>query len=224
MNEKIRAKELRVIDEEGGQLGIMTPADALSLAQSKGLDLVEVAPTSVPPVCRILDYGKYIYEQNKKQHDAKKKQKHVHVKEVKFRPKTEEHDYEFKRNHIARFLKQGDKVKVSIMFRGREMQHLDYGKRILDRVIVELEGIAIIEAHPRVEGHFMSMFLAPKKGLVPEKPAPPVKAEAAKPRATRRAPAAKSPAAAKATGTGAAIETGEAIETGAAIEKGSEDA
>jgi translation initiation factor IF-3 len=160
----------------------MTPADALALAMTKGLDLVEVAPTSVPPVCRILDYGKYIYEQNKKQHEAKKKQRHIHVKEVKFRPKTDEHDYEFKRNHIERFLKHGDKVKVSIMFRGREMQHLDYGRRILDRVCQELDGLGIIESSPRVEGHFMSMIMSPKKGAAaPEKPkaaAPPAEKKA----------------------------------------------
>jgi translation initiation factor IF-3 len=150
----------------------MTPTDALALAQTRGLDLVEVAPTSVPPVCRILDYGKYVYEQNKKQHEAKKKQRHIHVKEVKFRPKTEEHDYDFKRKHIERFLKQGDKVKVSIMFRGREMQHLEYGRRILDRVRAELDGTGIVETSPRVEGHFMSMIMAPKKGAAPaEKPA-----------------------------------------------------
>lgn len=150
----------------------MTPTDALALAQTRGLDLVEVAPTSVPPVCRILDYGKYVYEQNKKQHEAKKKQRHIHVKEVKFRPKTEEHDYDFKRKHIERFLKQGDKVKVSIMFRGREMQHLEYGRRILDRVRTELDGTGIVETPPRVEGHFMSMIMAPRKGAAPpEKPA-----------------------------------------------------
>jgi translation initiation factor IF-3 len=144
----------------------MTPADALSLAQTRGLDLVEVAPTSVPPVCRILDYGRYVYEQNKKQHEAKKKQRHIHVKEVKFRPKTDEHDYEFKRKHIERFLKHGDKVKVSIMFRGREMQHMSYGRRILDRVCAELDGLGIVETPPRVEGHFMSLIMAPKKGAV----------------------------------------------------------
>jgi translation initiation factor IF-3 len=172
----------------------MTPADALALAQSKGLDLVEVAPNSAPPVCRILDYGKYIYEQNKKQHDAKKKQRHIHVKEVKFRPKTEEHDYEFKKNHIERFLKHGDKVKVSIMFRGREMQHLDFGRRILDRVTKELDGIGVVEAWPRVEGHFMSMIMSPKKGVVIEKPvakAAPAKAKA--PKKAAKAPAEPAP-------------------------------
>jgi len=191
VNEKIRAREIRVVDEEGNQLGILTPGDALALAQSRGLDLVEVAPTSVPPVCRILDYGKYIYEQNKKQHEAKKKQRHIHVKEVKFRPKTDEHDYEFKRNHIERFLKHGDKVKVSIMFRGRELQHLDYGRRILDRVSAELDGLGIIEASPRVEGHFMSMIMAPKKGVVvPEKPARAAPAKSPEKRVSKEAAAA----------------------------------
>lgn len=170
----------------------MNPADALSLAQSKGLDLVEVAPNSAPPVCRILDYGKFIYEQNKKQHEAKKKQRHIHVKEVKFRPKTDEHDYEFKRNHIDRFLKHGDKVKVSIMFRGREMQHLDYGRRILDRVRAELEGVGVIETMPRVEGHFMSMIMSPKKGVAPAEKPPAAKPAAAKrTRKTAQPPAEK---------------------------------
>jgi len=172
VNEKIRAREVRVIDENGGQLGIMTPDDAISQARSKGLDLVEVAPTSNPPVCRILDYGKYIYEQNKKQHEARKKQRHIHLKEVKFRPKTDEHDYEFKKKHIERFLRQGDKVKVVIMFRGREMQYLDRGRRILDRVRDELQEIGMVEFHPRVEGRFMIMIMSAKKGVGPaEKPA-----------------------------------------------------
>jgi translation initiation factor IF-3 len=152
-----------VIDEEGGQLGIMTPAAALALAQEKGLDLVEVSPASAPPVCRILDYGKYLYQQNKKQHDAKKKQKQIQVKEVKFRPKTEEHDYQFKKKHIVRFLEDGDKVKATIMFRGREMAHPDYGRRILDRLKNELEESAMVESHPRMEGRFLFMILAAKK-------------------------------------------------------------
>src|SRR6266850_5867838 len=138
INEKIRAREIRVIDEEGGQLGIMTPQAALTLAQEKGLDLVEVAPMSAPPVCRIRDYGKYLYQLNKKQHDAKRKQKLIQVKEVKFRPKTEEHDYQFKKKHIERFLAEGDKVKASVTFRGREMAHPDYGRHILQRLKQEL--------------------------------------------------------------------------------------
>lgn len=143
----------------------MSPDVALAQARNKGLDLVEVAPTSSPPVCRILDYGKYIYEQNKKQHEARKKQRHIHLKEVKFRPKTDEHDYEFKKKHIERFLKQGDKVKVVIMFRGREMQYLDRGRRILDRVREELKDLAVVESYPKVEGRSMSMVVMAKKGV-----------------------------------------------------------
>jgi translation initiation factor IF-3 len=143
----------------------MSPDVAITQARTKGLDLVEVAPTSSPPVCRILDYGKYVYEQNKKQQEARKKQRHIHLKEVKFRPKTDAHDYEFKKKHIDRFLRQGDKVKVVIMFRGREMQYLDRGRRILDRVRDELKEIAVVEFHPKMEGRSMSMILNAKKGL-----------------------------------------------------------
>jgi len=163
INEKIRAREIRVIDEEGGQLGIMTPAAALAVALEKGLDLVEVAPMSVPPVCRILDYGKYLYQINKKQHDARRKQKQIQVKEVKFRPKTEEHDYQFKRKHIERFLGEGDKVKVSVMFRGREMAHVEFGRHILDRLKQELAEKCIIENDSRLEGRFMTMILGARK-------------------------------------------------------------
>lgn len=163
INERIRAREIRVIDEEGGQLGIMTPADALAIALERGLDLVEVAPQSAPPVCRILDYGKYLYQLNKKQHDAKKKQKMIQVKEVKFRPKTEEHDYQFKKKHIERFLGDGDKVKATVMFRGREMAHPDYGRHILERLKQELVERAIVESDARIEGRFMYMILAAKK-------------------------------------------------------------
>jgi translation initiation factor IF-3 len=152
-----------VIDEDGGQLGIMTPQAALAMAEEKGLDLVEVAPQSAPPVCRILDYGKYLYSLNKKQHDARKKQKIILVKEVKFRPKTEEHDYQFKKKHMERFLAEGDKVKASVMFRGREVAHPDYGRHILERLRQELVEVAVVEAHPRMEGRLMFMLLAPKK-------------------------------------------------------------
>ncbi|HEY3174674.1 MAG TPA: translation initiation factor IF-3 [Candidatus Polarisedimenticolia bacterium] len=163
INDKIRAREIRVIDEKGGQLGIMTPQAALTLAEERGLDLVEVAPQSAPPVCRILDYGKYLYQLNKKQHDARKKQKIIQVKEVKFRPKTEEHDYQFKKKHIERFLAEGDKVKASVMFRGREVAHPDYGRHILERLRQELIEAAVVESHPRMEGRLMYMLLAPKK-------------------------------------------------------------
>ncbi len=141
----------------------MTPQDALVIAEERGLDLVEVAPSSVPPVCRILDYGKYLYQQKRKQHDARKKQTRIQVKEVKFRPKTEEHDYQFKKKHIERFLADGDKVKATIMFRGREMAHPEFGRRILDRIREELAETAIVETEPRMEGRFMSMMLGAKK-------------------------------------------------------------
>jgi len=141
----------------------MTPQAALALAQEKGLDLVEVAPQSTPPVCRILDYGKYLYQQSKKLHDAKKKQKSVQIKEVKFRPKTEEHDYLFKRKHIERFLGEGDKVKATVMFRGREMAHPSYGRHILDRLKQDLADLAIVENDARMEGRFMFMILSSKK-------------------------------------------------------------
>ena len=135
----------------------------MAVAVERGLDLVEVAPQSAPPVCRILDYGKYLYQQSKKQHDAKRKQKMIQVKEVKFRPKTEEHDYLFKRKHIERFLIEGDKVKASVMFRGREMAHPDFGRHILERLKQELADKAIVEADARMEGRFMFMILGPKK-------------------------------------------------------------
>jgi len=141
----------------------MTPQAALALAQEKGLDLVEVAPQSTPPVCRILDYGKYLYQQSKKLHDAKKKQKSVQIKEVKFRPKTEEHDYLFKKKHIERFLGEGDKVKATVMFRGREMAHPSYGRHILDRLKQDLADLAIVENDARMEGRFMFMILSSKK-------------------------------------------------------------
>ena len=163
VNEKIRAREIRVIDEEGAQLGIMTPLAAMTLAQERGLDLVEVAPQSTPPVCRILDYGKYLYQQNKKLHDAKRKQKQIVVKEVKFRPKTEEHDYQFKKKHIERFIAEGDKVKASVMFRGREMAHMEYGQHILQRLKQELADRTIVETDARLEGRFLSIVLAAKK-------------------------------------------------------------
>ena len=149
----------------------MTPEAATEVAKERGLDLVEVAPTSVPPVCRILDYGKYVYEQNKKQQEARKKQRHIQLKEVKFRPKTDEHDYEFKKKHIVRFLTHGDKVKVVIMFRGRERQYLDRGRTILKRVADELVDVGVVESGPKYEGHFMSMIMAAKKSLIAEKAA-----------------------------------------------------
>jgi translation initiation factor IF-3 len=163
-----------VIGADGSQLGIMTPDQALRVAQESGLDLVEVSPESSPPVCRILDYGKYRYQLNKKAHDAKKKQRIIQVKEVKFRPKTDEHDYEFKRNNITRFLTKGKKVKATVIFRGRENMHRDIGYRILGRLRVEVSEFGIVESEPRQEGPFLYLILAPKKGTgaSPSSPVP----------------------------------------------------
>ena len=163
INERIRAKEIRVIDEEGGQLGIMTPFDALKAAKTQGLDLVEVAPTANPPVCRIINYGKYLYQLSKRQHEARKNQKSIGLKEVKMRPRTSVHDFETKRNKIIDFLQEGAKVKVTIMFRGREMAHRDLGFKMIDRLIEEVGDNGQVEARPRLEGPNLTAILAPKK-------------------------------------------------------------
>jgi translation initiation factor IF-3 len=141
----------------------MAPQQAVTIARGKGLDLVEISPTAMPPVCRIMDFGKYQYEEQKRSREAKKRQKVIEVKEIKFRPKVDEHDYDFKKKHIERFLADGDKVKATIMFRGREMAHPEFGRRILERIQEELAEAAIVEAPPRIEGRFMSMMLGAKK-------------------------------------------------------------
>jgi translation initiation factor IF-3 len=151
-----------VIDDEGGQLGIMEPRQAMTMAAEKGLDLVEVAPTAQPPVCRIMDYGKFLYQQSKKAQEAKKHQKTIQVKEVKFRPKIDEHDYEFKKNHIIRFLKEENKVKATVMFRGREVTHSEIGSQILKRLQEEIGDLASVEKYPKLEGYTMTMILSPK--------------------------------------------------------------
>jgi translation initiation factor IF-3 len=159
----IRAKEIRVVDEEAGQLGIMTPEQALAIARSRELDLVEVAPGATPPVCRIMNYGKFQYQKSKRAHEAKKHQKQVVMKEVKFRPKTEEHDYQFKKNNIVRFLTEGNKAKASVVFRGREMTHQELGRKLMDRLIADLSEIAEAERPPKMEGYaYVGIFL-PKK-------------------------------------------------------------
>jgi translation initiation factor IF-3 len=162
-NERIRAREVRVIDNEGKQLGILPPFEALKLAREKNLDLVEVSPTAQPPVCRIMDFGKYLYEQEKKERAAKKHQKIITVKEVKFRINVDEHDYEFKKNHVIRFLEDGDKVKATIFFRGREMTHTNLGREILDRLIKDIGDKGVVEFRPRMEGNTLHAILAPKK-------------------------------------------------------------
>jgi len=158
----IRAREVRVIGQEGAQLGIMAVQEAIQLAEEQGLDLVEVAPEARPPVCRIMDYGKYKYQQSKRLQQAKKKQKIISVKEIKLRPKTEEHDYQFKTQHVRRFLQDGHKTKVTVVFRGREMAHTELGRQMLDRVAVDLQDIGSIEQTPRQEGRNMTMVLSPR--------------------------------------------------------------
>ena len=162
-----------MIDDAGAQLGIMPPQQALALARSKGLDLVEVAATAVPPVCRIMDFGKYQYQEQKRTREARKHQTVIAIKEIKFRPKVDEHDYLFKKKHIERFLEDGDKVKATIFFRGREMAHPEIGRRILERLLQELADSAIAENMPRQEGNTMHVILARKPGSGPKPPAAP---------------------------------------------------
>ena len=160
-----------MIGSDNEQLGILTPSAALKIAEEKGLDLVEVAATANPPVCRIMDYGKYLYQLNKKLHEAKKHQKNITVKEVKFRPNTDDHDYEFKKNNIVRFLKQGDKVKASVFFRGREIVHRSIGQALIDRLVEELTEVGAVEARPKMEGPNLIAIFAPKaKESTPKRP------------------------------------------------------
>ena len=162
INDQIRIRTVRVIDDEGAQLGVMPTENALALARNKGLDLIEVSPTAVPPVCRISDYGRLKYEQSKKDKDARKKQKNWELREVKLRPKIETHDYEVKARMAERLLTDGGKVKVTIMFRGREITYASFGRRLLDRMAVDMTNIAIMEREPKLEGKNMFMILAPR--------------------------------------------------------------
>ena len=162
-NEEISAPQLRVIAADGSQAGVMSRFDALQMASTAELDLVEVSPTAEPPVVRIMDYGKFLFEQNKKAHSAKRKQKQIQVKEVKFRPGTGESDYQIKLRNLTRFLVEGDKAKVTLRFRGREMVHQDIGRKLLDRVSSDLASHAVVEQNPLMEGKQMVMVFAPKK-------------------------------------------------------------
>ena len=161
VNEQIRLSPVRLIDTDGAQLGVVPVDEAMTLARDKGLDLVEVAPNARPPVCRIMDYGRYKYEQAKAEREAKRKQHVTQMKEIKMRPNIEEHDFEFKTRHIKRFLQERDKVKVTIMFRGREMAHTENGKEVLDDVVEEIGDLAIVEQQARLEGRNMFLILAP---------------------------------------------------------------
>jgi len=161
-----------VVDDEGKQLGIMPPYEAIKIARERGLDLVEVSPTANPPVCRIINYGKYLYQQSKREHEARKHQRSIELKEVKFRPRTGAHDFETKRNQIAHFLEEGSKVKATIMFRGREMAHKNLGWDMMDRLVKDLGELVVVEIRPRQEGPNLTAILAPKKPGQAAKPKP----------------------------------------------------
>ena len=158
----IRVREVSLIGNDGEQLGVFPTQEALNMAEEKDQDLVEVAPNSSPPVCRIMDYGKFKYQQSKRAHEAKKKQKIIHVKEVKLRPNTDQHDYNFKLKNAFRFLESGDKVKVLVFFRGREIVHRENGQKLLVRVTETLEDIAVVEQEAKQEGRTLCMIFAPK--------------------------------------------------------------
>jgi len=163
INTEIRAKEVRLIDQDGEQVGIMGIRDALAKAEAVSMDLVEISPEAEPPVCRIMDYGKFVFELKQKKREAKKKQHQVQIKEIKLRPGTEEADYQVKLKDIVRFLEEGDKAKITLRFRGREMAHQDLGMKQLQRIEVDLAEIGSVEQHPKMEGKMMTMLIGPKK-------------------------------------------------------------
>ncbi|NNF61899.1 MAG: translation initiation factor IF-3 [Gammaproteobacteria bacterium] len=162
-NQEITSPSVRVISSDGEQAGVMTIEEARDLAKSAAMDLVEVSPNAEPPVCRIMDYGKYLFEESKKAQVARKKQKQIHVKEVKFRPGTDDGDYKVKLKNLTKFLSSGDKAKVTLRFRGREMAHQDLGRAMLDRVQKDLEDLGTVEQYPKMEGRQLVMVIAPKK-------------------------------------------------------------
>jgi translation initiation factor IF-3 len=163
INGEITAREIRLVGEEGEQLGIVSLREGLALAEERDVDLVEISPTAQPPVVKLMDYGKYKYEQSKKRHEAKQKQKQIQIKEIKFRPGTDDGDYNVKLRNLIRFLTEGDKAKVTLRFRGREMAHQDIGLALLKRVEADLAEVGTVEQFPRLEGRQMVMMIAPKK-------------------------------------------------------------
>jgi translation initiation factor IF-3 len=163
INEMILAKEIRVIDEEKKQLGVLTPMQALAIAREKNMDLVEIAPQAAPPVCRIMDYGKFLYEIHKTEHESRKHQKQIQIKEIKFRPKISTHDYDFKMRHILRFLEEGNKVKVTVMLRGREKQKPELGIKVLDKVLEQVKGLGAQDGDIRKQDWSVSALLIPSK-------------------------------------------------------------
>jgi len=169
VNERVRAREVRLIDEEGQMIGVMSSAQALALARERDLDLVEVSPMAMPPVCKLMDWGRFKYEQAKKENEARKHQKTVELKEIRMRPRTDEHDLSVKVRKIEEFLAEGDKVKVGVLFRGREMAHPELGRVVLDKITSELKGTAVLERTPIMEGKMMSMIVSRAPGWEPPK-------------------------------------------------------
>ena len=166
VNERIRISQVRLIGEDGAQLGVMAPEDALKLAREQGLDLVEVAPQTTPPVCRILDFNKFRYDDARRERDAKKKHHVTKLKEVKFKPHIEEHDYQVKLNMLKRFLMRGDQAKVTMVYRGRELAHTELGRRILDRLVEDLKLFSKVERNPMLDGRFMTMVIGPDRDKI----------------------------------------------------------
>ena len=166
VNERIRVSQIRVIGDDGAQLGVMTPADALRLARERGFDLVEVAPQTAPPVCRIMDFNKFRYDEQRREREAKKKHHVTKLKEVKFKPHIETHDYQVKLNMLKRFLIRGDQAKVTMVYRGRELAHTELGRRILDRLVEDLKSISKIERTPMLDGRFMTMVFGPDRDKI----------------------------------------------------------
>ena len=169
VNERIRAREVRLIDENGEMIGVMPPGRALEIARERNLDLVEVSPNALPPVCKLMDYGRFKYEQAKKENEARKNQKTITLKEIRMRPRTDEHDVEVKTRKIQEFLAEGDRVRVSVQFRGAEMRHPDIGRKLLDGIADVLKGTAVIERSPVMEGRMMSMIVSRAPGWEPPK-------------------------------------------------------
>lgn len=174
VNERIRAREVRLIDEDGQMVGVMTSGQALAMARERGLDLVEVSPMAMPPVCKLMDYGRFKYEQSKKENEARKHQKVSELKEIRLSPRTDDHDLSVKGRKIEEFLGEGDKVKVGVRFRGRELAHPEIGRHLLEKIVAGLKGIAVVERPPIMEGKIMSMIVSRAPGWEPPKKAAPV--------------------------------------------------
>ena len=176
MNERIRAREVRLIDENGEMVGVMPPMHALEIARERDLDLVEISPNAIPPVCKLMDYGRFKYEQAKKENEARKNQKTITLKEIRLSPRTDEHDVDVKTRKIQEFLAEGDRVRVSVKFRGAEMRHPDIGRKLLDGIAEVLKGTVVIERSPMMEGKMMSMIISRAPGWEPPKKQVPIPA------------------------------------------------